>query len=45
MPVKWPPDTTLADIRDAATELLPGARVRRLLFFRYGLEWTRPVDG
>jgi SAM-dependent methyltransferase len=40
MPVKWPPDTTLADIRDAAAELLPGARVRRLLFFRYGLEWT-----
>jgi SAM-dependent methyltransferase len=45
MPVKWPPDATLADIRDAAAELLPGARVRRLLFFRYGLEWTRPADG
>jgi SAM-dependent methyltransferase len=45
MPVKWPPDTTLADIRTAATELLPGARIRRLLFFRYGLEWTRPPVG
>jgi SAM-dependent methyltransferase len=45
MPVKWPPDTTLADIQDAAADLLPGARVRRLLFFRYGLEWTRPPGG
>jgi ubiquinone/menaquinone biosynthesis C-methylase UbiE len=42
MPVKWPPDATFADIRDAAAELLPGARVRRFLFFRYGLKWTRP---
>jgi SAM-dependent methyltransferase len=45
MPVIWPPDTTLADVRDAAAQLLPGARVRRLLFFRYALEWTRPADG
>jgi SAM-dependent methyltransferase len=45
MPVKWPPDTTLAEIRDAAAELLPGSRVRRLLFFRYALEWVRPGDG
>jgi hypothetical protein len=44
MPVKWPPDTTLAEIREAAAELLPGSRVRRLLFFRYALEWTQPGD-
>jgi SAM-dependent methyltransferase len=44
MPVRWPPDTTLADIRTAAADLLPGARMQRLLFFRYGLEWTRPPD-
>ncbi len=43
MPVVWPPDTTLAEIRDAAADLLPGARIRRLLFFRYALEWTRPA--
>jgi SAM-dependent methyltransferase len=43
MPVVWPPDATLAEVRAAAGDLLPGARVRRLLFFRYGLEWTREV--
>jgi SAM-dependent methyltransferase len=42
MPVVWPPETTLTEIRDAAAELLPGARIRRLLFFRYGMVWTRP---
>jgi hypothetical protein len=45
MPVVWPPEATLADIRGAAADLLPGARVRRLLFFRYGLEWSRPAGG
>lgn len=45
MPVVWPPETTLADVRAAAEDLLPGARVRRLLFFRYGLEWIRPAGG
>lgn len=32
-----PPDTTLADVRRAAARLLPGARVRRRLFWRYTL--------
>jgi SAM-dependent methyltransferase len=45
MPVRWPPETALTDIRHAAADLLPGARIRRLLFFRYGLEWTRPPGG
>ena len=45
MPVKWPPETSLADVRQAAADLLPGARIQRLLFFRYGLAWTRPANG
>jgi SAM-dependent methyltransferase len=44
MPVRWPPETSLAEIRHAAAELLPEARVRRLLFFRYGLEWSHPAN-
>ena len=35
---------TLAEIRAAATVLLPGSRVRRLLFFRYALKWKRTVE-
>ncbi|MCP2261526.1 Methyltransferase domain-containing protein [Streptoalloteichus tenebrarius] len=41
MPVQ-DPTTTLAEIRAAAAELLPGARVRRCLFHRYRLVWRRP---
>lgn len=40
MPVRDPGES-FAQIRDAACRLLPGARVRRRLFFRYTLEWTR----
>lgn len=35
------PDHTLADIRSACDELLPGAVVRRLLLFRYSLIWRK----
>jgi SAM-dependent methyltransferase len=35
------PEQTLAEIRDAARDLLPGAEVRRLLFFRYSLIWRK----
>lgn len=31
-----------ADIRRRAASLLPGARLRRRLFFRYTLEWSKP---
>ncbi|WP_207219028.1 class I SAM-dependent methyltransferase [Pengzhenrongella frigida] len=38
-----PPQTTLAEIRAAATRALPGARVRRRLFWRYSLIYTAPT--
>lgn len=33
---------TLAQVRALAGSLLPGARVRRLLFWRYALVWRKP---
>jgi SAM-dependent methyltransferase len=33
---------TLAQVRAHAASLLPGARVRRLLFWRYSLVWRKP---
>jgi hypothetical protein len=41
MPVR-DPVTTLAEITAAAREHLPGAAVRRRLFFRYTLRWDKP---
>jgi SAM-dependent methyltransferase len=41
MPVR-DPATTLAEITAAATARLPGATVRRRLFFRYTLRWDKP---
>ncbi|GAA2368604.1 class I SAM-dependent methyltransferase [Nonomuraea africana] len=34
-----PPSMTLREIREAAAVLLPGARIRRLLFWRYLMVW------
>ncbi len=34
---------TLAEVRGVAGELLPGARVRRHLFWRYSLVWRKPA--
>jgi hypothetical protein len=31
------------EISQVARGVLPGARIRCRLFFRYTLEWTRPV--
>ena len=42
VPMKAPGET-LADIRSAARDCLPGAIVRRRLFFRYTLTWRKPV--
>lgn len=42
MPVQQP-TATLADLRAAAAELVPGARLRRHLFWRCSLTWTRPA--
>ncbi|WP_454083397.1 class I SAM-dependent methyltransferase [Georgenia sp. Marseille-Q6866] len=36
------PVTSLAEIRAAAQEVLPGARARRRLYYRYSLVWDRP---
>ncbi|WP_219418160.1 class I SAM-dependent methyltransferase [Pseudonocardia nigra] len=35
--------TTLADLRAAAADVVPGARLRRRLFWRYTLVWRRPA--
>ncbi|MFC3998365.1 class I SAM-dependent methyltransferase [Nocardiopsis sediminis] len=37
------PEIGLREIRTAAADTLPGARVRRLLFYRYSLTYTRPA--
>jgi SAM-dependent methyltransferase len=37
-----PADTTFAEIRREARRVLPGARLRRRLFWRYTLVWRRP---
>jgi SAM-dependent methyltransferase len=42
MPVREAQDT-LPEIRAAARELTPGARVRRRVFWRYSLAWRRPA--
>jgi len=39
-----PPVMTLAEIREQAVALLPGAVVRRHLFWRYSLVYRRPED-
>jgi SAM-dependent methyltransferase len=33
---------SVGEVRRAAAEVLPGARVRRLLFWRYALVWRKP---
>ena len=38
------PELTTRQVRAAARQVLPGVRVRRLLFWRYALTWTRPHD-
>lgn len=37
-----PPELSLARIRSAADRILPGARIRRGLYYRYLLSWTKP---
>jgi SAM-dependent methyltransferase len=34
---------SLGEVRRVAAELLPGARLRRLLFWRYALRWRKPA--
>ncbi len=37
------PDITWSDVRKTAARLLPGARYRRHLLWRYSLSWTKPA--
>jgi SAM-dependent methyltransferase len=37
------PELTTRQVRAAASEVLPGVRVRRLLLWRYLLSWTKPA--
>lgn len=37
------PELTVQQVRRQTHAVLPGARVRRLLFWRYLLEWNRPT--
>jgi 2-polyprenyl-3-methyl-5-hydroxy-6-metoxy-1,4-benzoquinol methylase len=41
-PQAWPPRDTLRELRQAAREILPGARISHLLMGRYLLTWVRP---
>jgi SAM-dependent methyltransferase len=42
-PVIWPPPVTYRDMRRLAARVLPGARYRRHLYWRYSLIWAKPV--
>jgi ubiquinone/menaquinone biosynthesis C-methylase UbiE len=44
MPVVLDPSLTTRQVRQQATALIPGARVRRLVFWRYLLLWHKPID-
>jgi 2-polyprenyl-3-methyl-5-hydroxy-6-metoxy-1,4-benzoquinol methylase len=42
-PIKWPPTDTLQQLRAHARALLPGARIRRLLYGRVMITWHAPA--
>ncbi|MCA0296011.1 MAG: class I SAM-dependent methyltransferase [Actinobacteria bacterium] len=44
MPVVLDPPLTTREVRAVAAAVLPGARVKRLLFWRYLLVWRKPGD-
>ena len=44
MPVQ-DPELTTRQVRTAAAAVLPGVRVRRLVFWRHLLTWTKPLAG
>ena len=43
--VTRPPRESLAEIRAAASRILPEARIRRRFYYRYTLMWDRPTQG
>lgn len=44
MPVVMEPQLSTREVADQAATLLPGVRVRRLIFWRYLLRWDKPND-
>jgi len=44
-PTVWPPERTYGEIRALAMRVLPGARFRHHLMWRYSLRWTKPANG
>jgi SAM-dependent methyltransferase len=44
MPVVMDPQLTTRQVANQASALLPGVRVRRLLFWRYLLRWQKPAE-
>jgi hypothetical protein len=44
MPMVLDAPLTTRQVRQLAAAVLPGARVRRLVFWRYLLTWQRPAD-
>jgi SAM-dependent methyltransferase len=44
MPVVLDPSLTTRQVRQQASSLLPGAHVRRLVFWRYFLLWQKPIE-
>ena len=43
MPVVMDPPLTTREVASQAAAVLPGVRVRRLLFWRYLLIWQKPI--
>jgi 2-polyprenyl-3-methyl-5-hydroxy-6-metoxy-1,4-benzoquinol methylase len=43
-PKIWPPAETYRQTRQAAETVLPGARYRRRLLWRYSITWTKPTE-
>jgi hypothetical protein len=41
-PKIWPPPESFTGTRRIAARVLPGARFRRHLLWRYSLVWTKP---
>ncbi|GAB4583628.1 class I SAM-dependent methyltransferase [Nocardia sp. IFM 10818] len=41
-PIVWPPPVTYREMSAIARDLLPGARFRRHVMWRYSLTWTKP---
>jgi hypothetical protein len=44
-PIVWPPPLSYRQVRQLAGRVMPGARYRRHLIWRYSLVWTKPTVG